>query len=49
MKHPEKIVYRLKYKLNITYTPMTHMQQQRAQASVLGPDLVLVRTWCWHE
>ena len=28
---------------------MTHMQQQRAQASVLGPDLVLVRTWCWHE
>ena len=24
------------------------MQQQRAQARKLGPDLVLVLTWCWQ-
>ena len=29
-----------------TYTPTTQRQQQRAQARVLGPDLVLVLTWC---
>ena len=32
-----------------THIPMMQRQQQRAQARVLGPDLVLVLTWCWHE
>ena len=31
-----------------THTPTRHMQQQRAQARKLGPDLVLVLTWCWQ-
>lgn len=33
----------------LTHIPTTQRQQQRAQARVLGPDLVLVLTWCWHE
>ena len=36
-------------KVILSHIPMTQRQQQRAQARVLGPDLVLVLTWCWHE